>query len=77
MLDFKIRMENEETSSPRGKINATEQPYQRKKLLDLCRTRWIARHEAMEIFGQFYSVIVDIFEDIRLSIDKSWNRAIP
>ena len=56
-----------------AKIKETEQPNKKKRLLDLCRTRWVYRHEALENFGQFYEVIVDLFEDIRSS-PQEWNR---
>lgn len=54
------------------KISQTEQPNRKKHLIDLCRTRWIHRHEAFENFVQLFEVVVDLFEDIRSSHD--WNR---
>ena len=44
------------------------------RLLDLCRTRWIYRHEALENFGQFYEVLVDLLEEIKGSSHSTWNR---
>ena len=35
----------------------------RTKLLELCRTRWIQRHDAFDAFIDFLPVIVDAFED--------------
>lgn len=52
------------------KIMETEQP-NKKYLLNLCRTRWIRRHEAFENFSQLYEV-VDLLEDIRSS--HGWNQ---
>ena len=49
------------------KIAETEQPNKKQHLLDMCRTRWIQRHEAFENFGQFYEVVVEVLEDIRHS----------
>ena len=46
------------------KISETEQP-DKKHLLNLCRTRWIHRHEAFENFAQLYEVV--LLEDIRTS----------
>ena len=53
------------------KIAETEQP-NKKHLLNLCRTRWIHRHEAFENFGPLYEVVVDLLEDIRTS--RGWNQ---
>ena len=54
------------------KIAETEQPNKKRHLLNLCRTRWIHRHEAFENFGQLYEVVVDLLEDIRTS--HGWNQ---
>lgn len=54
------------------KIKETEQPNKKKHLLDLCRTRWIHRHEAFENFGQLYEVVVDLLEDVKSS--HGWNQ---
>ena len=35
----------------------------RTKLLELCRTRWIQRHGAFEVFIAFLPVIVDVLEE--------------
>ena len=56
------------------KIAETEQPTKRKHLLDLCRTRWIARHEALDNFGQLYEVLVDLFQEIKNNSGTcTWN----
>jgi len=41
------------------------------KLVDLCRTRWVARHSALVTFGDLYPAVVDALDDI--SSDNSWN----
>ena len=55
------------------KIHETEQPNRKKHLLDLCRTRWVYRHEALENFSQFYEALVDLLQDIKSS-QEGWNR---
>ena len=52
-----------------AKIKTSEQPNKRKKLNELCRTRWIARHDALDN----YAVATDVFEDIRHSPRGIWN----
>lgn len=49
------------------KINESELPNRRKHLIDLCRTRWIYRHEALENFGQ---LVVELLQDSL----RDWNR---
>ena len=44
----------------------------KKHLLDLCRTRWMERHKALETFNQFYTVLVTVFEDISTK-RSGWN----
>ena len=56
-----------------SKIKATEQPNRRQKLLDLCKTRWIQRHEALEIFYQLFEVVVEVLQDMKIS-QSHWNR---
>ena len=36
----------------------------KKKLVDLCRTRWVERHEAFESFSMLYVALVHCFEEI-------------
>ena len=54
------------------KINHSEQPNRKKHLLDLCRTRWMERHEALENFCQFYEIIVPLMKEIKMST-SGWN----
>ena len=42
----------------------------RMKLKELCRTRWVERHDAFEVFWDFLPAIVDAMETIK-EIDKS------
>lgn len=56
-----------------NKIKETEQPNKKRRLLDVCRTRWVYRHDALENFGQFYEAIVDVFEDIKTAPAQDWN----
>ena len=44
----------------------------RRKLLSVCKTRWVERHEAFEVFIDLYKVIVSCLEAIKDSTD--WNR---
>ena len=45
----------------------------KKKLKDLCRTRWVERHEAFEVFADLFIVIVSYLEEIS-SAGTGWNR---
>lgn len=44
----------------------------RTKLKEMCRTRWVERHEAFEVFSDLYLPIVCCFEAISRSTE--WNR---
>ena len=46
----------------------------RQKLKDLCRTRWIERHDAYYVFINLYVVLVSCFEDIVHASPTEWNR---
>ena len=46
----------------------------RRKLKDLCRTRWIERHEAYEVFIDLFLPLVSCLEDIVKSTYSEWNR---
>ena len=46
----------------------------RRKLKDLCRTRWIERHEAYEVFIDLFFPFVSCVEDIVHSSSSEWNR---
>lgn len=42
-------------------------------LLDLCRTRWVYRHTALEHFNDLYEVVVDVLNEMKHS-KGGWNR---
>ena len=46
----------------------------RKKLKDLCRTRWVERHEAFEIFSDLFVPTFSCLEAITYSAPSQWNR---
>ena len=46
----------------------------RRKLKDLCRTRWIERHDAFDVFVDLYVAIVSCFEDLIHAPPSEWNR---
>ena len=43
----------------------------RKRLKSVCKTRWVERHEAFEVFLDFYEPLVQCLEEISTSPD--WN----
>ena len=46
-------------------------PNRRKKLVQLCRTRWVARHTSLSTFRQLYSVVVTTLDII--ANEEGWN----
>ena len=46
----------------------------RHKLKELCRTRWVERHEAYEVFIDLFMPIVSCLEEIVQSPPTEWNR---
>ena len=50
-----------------------DQAPKRTKLLGLCKTRWIQRHDALENFDQLFTTLIVVFEDIKDS-STGWNR---
>lgn len=46
----------------------------RTKLKEMCRTRWVERQDAFEIFVQLYHFVVKCLEDISGENSASWNR---
>ena len=44
------------------------------KRLDVCRTRWVARIDGMNIFENLMPAIVSAFEDMSYNDDKKFNR---
>ena len=45
-----------------------------KKLKELCRTCWVERHEAFEVFSDLYLPIFCSLESIVYSSSSDWNR---
>ena len=45
----------------------------RQKLVDLCKTRWVARHDALEVFGTLYVAVVETLYDI-MDNPNLWNQ---
>ena len=47
----------------------------KKRVKRLCRTRWVKRHDALEVFVDLYPAIVQALHDIAYGEDSiSWNR---
>ena len=46
----------------------------RKCLKEMCRTRWVERHEAFEVFSDLFLPIVSCLEEIMNSAQSDWNR---
>ena len=46
----------------------------RKKLKEMCKTRWVERHEAFTVFSDLYLAIVSCLEEIALSSSCKRNR---
>lgn len=55
-------------------IDSTIPGEQRKKLKELCRTRWVQRHEAFEVFCDLFMPTFCCFESIVHSAASDWNR---
>lgn len=43
------------------------------KLKEMCRTRWVERQDAFEVFVQLYNLVVKCLEDISGENSASWN----
>ena len=54
-------------------INETSEGERRTKLKSICKTRWVERHKAFEVFIDLFEPLVCCFEDIKDSEGK-WNR---
>ena len=51
------------------------QKSRKKRVKPLCRTRWLERHDALEVFVDFYPATVVALRDIAYGEDSlSWNR---
>ena len=54
------------------KLQESVRPNRRTHLLNLCRTRWMERHEALDNFNQFHTILVTVFEEISTT-RSGWN----
>ena len=54
--------------------DANHQFEQRTKLKELCRTRWVERHDAFEVFVHLFKPLITCLETIALSPAGDWNR---
>ena len=43
------------------------------RLINLCKTRWIARIDGLAVFVEVFTAIVKCFEIIKANADRSWN----
>ena len=50
------------------------QEERRKKLKEMCKTRWVERHEAFTVFSDLFLPIVSCLEEMSLSSSSEWNR---
>eukprot|EP00795_Rhopilema_esculentum_P016928 gene16928-biopygen6032 len=50
-----------------------QQTYQKAKLIDVCRTRWVARIDGLDVFIQIFAAVVAALEAIQDNADKSWS----
>ena len=46
----------------------------RHKLKEMCRTRWVERHDAFEIFRDLFISTVSYLEEISHASGEAWNR---
>ena len=43
------------------------------RLIDVCRTRWIARLDGLDVFAEVLAAVVRSLDVMRLNVDRSWN----
>ena len=46
----------------------------RTKLIDVCRTRWVARIDGMEVFQDLMAAVVASLEEMTFNKEKTYNR---
>ena len=46
----------------------------RRKLVDLCRTRWVAQIKAFETFDWLFPAVVNTLEEVSQGIRNGWNK---
>ena len=54
--------------------NVLPEDENRRKLKELCRTRWVERHEALQVFNDLFFPIFYCLEAISHSEATDWNR---
>ena len=45
----------------------------RRKIKSVCKTRWVERHEAFEVFLDLYEPLVCCLEEVKDSTSSEWN----
>ncbi|CAF3927502.1 unnamed protein product [Rotaria sordida] len=66
-----VLSENNETSSIQSLENSTsEVRYTKVKLVNVCATRWVERHIAVETFNCLFPVVVELLTNLMKSKDK-------
>ena len=44
-----------------------------KRLINVCKTRWVARIDGLDVFIEVFTAIVRCFEIIKANVDGTWN----
>ena len=44
-----------------------------KRLINVCKTRWVARIDSLDVFIEVFTAIVRCFEIIKGNVDNTWN----
>ena len=44
-----------------------------KRLINVCKTRWVARIDGLDVFLEVFTAIVRCFEIIKANVDGTWN----
>ena len=57
----------------RKTINRDQPEQNREKLVNICKTRWIARHDAITVFCNLYDSVVSTLETIAANDGGHWN----
>ena len=55
------------------KIKEAISPARHTHLIDVCRTRWVARLDGLDVFIELFSAIVDSMDEIKCNADRTWN----
>ena len=54
-------------------IERSQENTKAKKLVSLCKTRWVARIDALEVFIELFQFIIDTLETISTGTSSGWN----